>query len=224
MNFSGAGCVERGHRSPPPATDRRLPARVSFGLGRRLQCSVVEGRELERADGAVPEQGERLVEHHRDRSTVSARYRGSWHRAGMRPSVTVWAPRRPGSPAPPPHRPAGRCCRPRPRLRRRSDAPSRQIALAQRPTDRCPSARNVLAMPPPITSVSTLPIRLPSSSSLVEILAPPTTAASGRPGLQRLFQRLELGLHQPAGGGRQQPRQRLGRGVRPVRGRKASLT
>ena len=42
-------------------------------------------------------------------------------------------------------------------------------------------------MPPPITSVSTLPIRLPSSSSLVETFAPPTTATTGRSGLPSAF-------------------------------------
>jgi hypothetical protein len=42
------------------------------------------------------------------------------------------------------------------------------------------AARNVLAMPPPMTMVSASPDRLPSRSILVETLAPPTTATSGR--------------------------------------------
>ena len=45
------------------------------------------------------------------------------------------------------------------------------------------AARKVLAMAPPITSTSTLLQRLPSNSSLVETLAPPTMATTGRAGL-----------------------------------------
>ena len=41
----------------------------------------------------------------------------------------------------------------------------------------------VLAMPPPMISLPTLPTRLPRRSSLVETLAPPTTAHTGRLGL-----------------------------------------
>ena len=51
------------------------------------------------------------------------------------------------------------------------------------PTPTPCAARNVLAIAPPITSTSTRPTRLPSSSSLVETLAPPTIAATGRAGL-----------------------------------------
>ena len=42
-------------------------------------------------------------------------------------------------------------------------------------------------MPPPITSVSTRATRLPRSSSLVETLAPPTTATTGRSGSPSAF-------------------------------------
>ena len=45
------------------------------------------------------------------------------------------------------------------------------------------AARNVFAMPPPRTSMSTLSMRFFSSSSLVEIFEPPTMAANGRSGL-----------------------------------------
>ena len=51
-------------------------------------------------------------------------------------------------------------------------------------------------MPPPMMRISTLLTRLPSSSSLVDTLAPPTIAATGRFGTaERGLQRLELLLH-----------------------------
>ena len=54
----------------------------------------------------------------------------------------------------------------------------------------------------------------------MEILAPPTIAATGRCGACSAFvQRLELGLHGAPGIGRQLMRQAFGRGVRPVRDR-----
>ena len=85
----------------------------------------------------------------------------------------------------------------------------------------CPcAARKVLAMPPPMISTSTLAIRLPSRSSLVEILAPPTIAATGRcRRLQRLRERVELVLHGAAGIGRQQVAEAFDRSMRAVRGR-----
>ena len=99
-----------------------------------------------------------------------------------------------------------------------------KIGLAQGLADRaCPRRRKVLAMPPPMTSRSTLATRLPSRSSLVETLAPPTIAITGRSGCGAQRQRLQFRLHV----GRRRPaavRQTLGRGVRAVRGRKASLT
>ena len=52
-----------------------------------------------------------------------------------------------------------------------------------RPTPVPPAARKVLAMAPPITSMSTRRLRLPSSSSLVDTLLPPTMAQTGRSGL-----------------------------------------
>ena len=75
-------------------------------------------------------------------------------------------------------------------------------------------------MAPPITSASTLAIRFSSSSSLVETLAPPTMAIDRLlRRLQRLVERLELGLHGAAGIGRQLVAEPFGRGMRAVRGR-----
>ena len=95
-----------------------------------------------------------------------------------------------------------------------------EVVLGQRLADRLAlRGRKVLAMPPPMISASTLSIRLPSRSSLVETLAPPTIAddrALRR--FQRLRQRLELGLHGAAGIGRQLVAEPFGRGVRAVRG------
>ena len=55
-------------------------------------------------------------------------------------------------------------------------------------------------MPPPMMRTSTLLTRLPSRSSLVDTLAPPTIAATGRFGLPSAsLQRLELLLHRPPG-------------------------
>ncbi len=52
----------------------------------------------------------------------------------------------------------------------------------------CPAAaRNVLAMPPPTISLSTLPSRFSSTVSLVETFEPPTIAISGRFGLPSAF-------------------------------------
>ena len=66
------------------------------------------------------------------------------------------------------------------------------------------AARNVLAMPPPMISVSTFDNRWPSRSSLVEILAPPTIAATGRAGVcERRSQCIEFGLHGASGISRQ---------------------
>ena len=90
----------------------------------------------------------------------------------------------------------------------------------ERPTATPWAARKVLAIAPPITSTSTLATRLPSSSSLVETLAPPTMAATGRIGLPSArVERREFRLHQAPGVGGQQVRHALGAGVRPVRGR-----
>ena len=87
------------------------------------------------------------------------------------------------------------------------------------PTSTPCAARKVLAIAPPITSTSTRPTRLPSSSSLVDTLAPPTIAADGPLGrAERRVQRLELRLHQPPGIGGQQLRHALGAGMRAMRG------
>ena len=98
---------------------------------------------------------------------------------------------------------------------------TRSFSHSDLPTALPCAARKVLAMPPPMISVSTCARRLPSRSSLVETLAPPTMAATGRCGAsQRLLQRLELGLHGAAGIGGQEVRERFGRSVRAVRGGK----
>ena len=83
----------------------------------------------------------------------------------------------------------------------------------------CPSAaRKVLAMAPPMTRRSTLASRLPSRSSLVDILAPPTIAATGRcRRLQRLRECVELFLHGAAGIARQLAAEALGRSMRAMR-------
>ena len=76
-----------------------------------------------------------------------------------------------------------------------------QIVLAQRLADRLAlRGEKVLAMPPPMISVSTFDNKCPSRSSLVEIFAPPTIATTGCCGVsKRLLQRIELGLHGAAG-------------------------
>ena len=53
---------------------------------------------------------------------------------------------------------------------------------SEAPTSTPAAKRKVLAMAPPITNVSTLAARLPRRSSLVDTLAPPITAATGRSG------------------------------------------
>ncbi len=82
------------------------------------------------------------------------------------------------------------------------------------------ACRKVFAMPPPTTSLSALPTRLPSTASLVETLAPPTMAASGRSGASsaRDSASSSARIAWPAQRG-QQPRQRVGRGVGAVRDR-----
>ena len=49
------------------------------------------------------------------------------------------------------------------------------------------ASKNVFAMAPPMISTSTFLSRLPSRSSLVEIFAPPTMAATGRCGCSSAF-------------------------------------
>ncbi len=96
-----------------------------------------------------------------------------------------------------------------------------EIVLAERLADAFAAARarKVLAMPPPMTSASTFLTRLSSRSSLVEILAPPTMATTGRSAIaEALLQRFELGLHGAAGIGRQEVGETFGRGVRAVGG------
>ena len=56
-----------------------------------------------------------------------------------------------------------------------------KVGLGERlPGHRPVDCRNVLAMPPPMISLSTLATRLVSTSILVETFMPPTTAATGR--------------------------------------------
>ena len=80
------------------------------------------------------------------------------------------------------------------------------------------ASRNVLAMPPPITMMSTLASRFLRTLILSETLAPPMIAANGRSGFSRSLPRLgELLLHQEPGIGRAELRDPHGRGVRTVR-------
>src|SRR5215470_8164714 len=70
------------------------------------------------------------------------------------------------------------------------------------------AARNVLAIPPPMIKAFTLSMRLPSSSSLVETLAPPTIAATGRCGRSSAFASASSSacMVRPANGGSLWPR------------------
>ena len=76
-------------------------------------------------------------------------------------------------------------------------------------------------MPPPITSMSTFFTRFMSRSILVETLAPPTIATTGRAGLPSPFSSASSSacMVLPAKAGRM-PGQPFGRGVRAMRGRK----
>ena len=77
---------------------------------------------------------------------------------------------------------------------------ARSFSHSDLPTPLPSANRNVLAMPPPMMRTSTLFTRLSSRSSLVDTLAPPTIAATGRFGLPSAsVQRLELLLHRPSG-------------------------
>ena len=86
-----------------------------------------------------------------------------------------------------------------------------------------PSARKkVLAMPPPMISLSTLAARLRQHADLLETLAPPMTAAVGRWGLSStLLQRVDLLHQQRSGIGRQQAARSIGGGMRAMRRRKS---
>ena len=75
-------------------------------------------------------------------------------------------------------------------------------------------------MPPPITRTSTRSMTWPSTSSLLDTLAPPITAAVGRLAPpSAALKRLQLGLHQPPGVGRQPLGEAGDRGVGAVRDR-----
>ena len=69
-----------------------------------------------------------------------------------------------------------------------------------------------------MTSASTVPMRCSTSATLSDTLAPPRRATSGRCGrFEDPPERLQLPLHEQAGGGRLQvPRDGRDRGVRPV--------
>ena len=62
---------------------------------------------------------------------------------------------------------------------------ARSCSHSDLPTSVPRAARKVLAMPPPMTRASTFCTRLVSRSILVETLAPPTIAITGRAGLSR---------------------------------------
>src|SRR4051812_40117056 len=74
------------------------------------------------------------------------------------------------------------------RLLHDADRGRGEILLGQRLADPTPWAcRKVLAMPPPITSASTLVTRFSSRSILVETLAPPMIAMTGLVGEPSAF-------------------------------------
>ena len=211
--------------SPPPATESSFPALVRSrdAPGERHRAGI-ERLDLEGAERAVPHQGRaaRRLPFRRARST-SARHRGSSGRRGRR-----WR-RRPCCAAPALNSPAtttstgsstshlAALAFSRISQRRRAEV---LLATATcRPAMPC-ACRKVLAMPPPMISLSTLPTRLPSRSSLVETLAPPTTAHTGRLGLPSALSSASSSacISRPASG-RQAVGDALGRGMRAMRGR-----
>ena len=182
----------------------------------------IERLHFERAERAVPDQrlrpapaARRPVRRTSGRYPASCRLRrrGRHRRRARARWPRISAPRR--------HRPEARSCGPFClALSMISRAvSSRSCSASDLPTALPCAARNVFAIAPPMIRTSTLSIRLPRRSSLVEIFAPPTMAATGRVRrIERLFQRLEFGLHAAARVGRQLVAKTFGRGVRAVRG------
>ncbi|MNL47216.1 hypothetical protein D3C87_1699890 [compost metagenome] len=78
------------------------------------------------------------------------------------------------------------------------------ISTSDRPTSRPWALRKVKIIPPPMTRVSTLPIRLSSTPILLETLDPPMMATKGRSGLARALPITEISLSskKPAAAGR----------------------
>ena len=98
---------------------------------------------------------------------------------------------------------------PRPRRGSRRASSTRSGSARLLPTLLPWASRNVFAMPPPRTSRSTFVSRWSRTLILSETLAPPTTAANGRSGCSmRPRQHLDLALHEQAGVGRQELRDR----------------
>ena len=181
----------RRRRAPPPCRRRRrrcssFPARVEFGdLLRDRERAAVERRRLERAERPVPDQRSRLV-----RAPPDARHgRGPISRiiaVGGTASIATVRAATPGAQLRGDDRVLGQddaavaLRRPGRGLRARS-RPCRARTASGRPA--MPWAKSkVFAIAPPIASTSTLPIRKRSRSSLVETLAPPISAMTGRVG------------------------------------------
>ena len=169
--------------SPPPATHSSLPAFVSSPrLPRQRHRAGLEGRRLEGAQRPVPDQGPAVGKPAlRARRRSPGPHRGSCWSAGTGSIATV-SVARPAS-ARGHHRIQRQDDLDAAALRLGQDVARRlgHVALGERFADGIPWARRkVLAMPPPMASRSTLASRLPRRASLVETLAPPTMAASGR--------------------------------------------
>ena len=219
-----AGRVER--RDRVAAAGDRLQLAVAWsGTPRVLAICIgrrVERRHLEGAERAVPDQrlGARRAPP-RPRRPTSARRRGSSRRRRRdrrrRSAHGACALNSLATTASTGSRISQLAASAAARISRAVSA--RSFSHSDLPTALPCAARKVLAMPPPMTSMSTFLTRLPSSSSLVETLAPPTIAATGRVGIaERLRQRLQLRLHRAAGVGRQLVGEALGRGVGAVGG------
>jgi hypothetical protein len=97
---------------------------------------------------------------------------------------------------------------------------ARSCSHSDLPTSMPRAARKVLAMPPPITSASTFLTRFLSRSILVEPWRRRQWRQPGGPGCRGLFKRHQFRLHGASGIGRQVVRQALGRGMGAVGGGK----
>ena len=93
----------------------------------------------------------------------------------------------------------------------------RSSSTSEPPTSWPAATRNVKAMPPPTTRVSTRSSSALSTPSLSATLAPPTTATNGRAGLpEQPAEGLDLPLEQEAGGTGEPARRADHRGVAAV--------
>ena len=219
-----AGMFQRRHRVTPAGHTQRLARLGQIGgvLGNR-RGGRIERCRLERAQRAIPnhrlaavqplvqlrDAGRADIEHHQVRGDC-----GDGNRVGFDPAASL--PATTASIGSTISQPAALAFS---MISRAASAMS--FSHSEAPTSVPPAWRKVLAMPPPSTSTSTLATRLPSKSSLVEIFAPPTTAARGRAGASSALVRASNSAwHQTARRCGKQPRDRLGRCVSTVGGRK----